>query len=656
MKKIFLAVAFIYPFLAQAQIEEKENEEIELNKRPLKGAKTGNDSITYFKTKITDYKVWTQSTAPTAIDTTLSIQNYYNQNFTKKDLFARMLFPNSGAAVVELEYVDQPFVRHLLPTGKKHNYYFANEIKYYDVKTPYTEFIYEAGVKEGNFLSTTFAHNLHSRLNYALHYRGMTSEGRFKQESTTNNSFVFSTNYRTVNERFKLWGHYAAQNLTAKENSGIKDIYDFIDADERNLTNVRNIDVNTPTAKSEFDARRGELNMQYGILKQINPADSSIYHPITLKNTLTYEKQKFRYLEDSSENYYTSLVIPNLRRNDFKSSINFANETTAGFQWTDRLMAEAGIKFQQIDVFADQPLSFVNAENNIEIHLPKKWKQTLFGVVGKLNFDWNERLKLKANAEYLQSDEYKSLYTVEGVLDVQPIKGYTLSAGILAQANIPSLNVIYNQSFYADFNYNNQFETENVQKVFGRLSLDKFNTSVEASFYNIDNHVYYGEDYKPAQLNDNINYFKVKLFNHLTYGNFNLVSTVQYQNVSKNEEYMPLPDLILRESVYWQGKLFNDKAEVQAGFNANYFTKYKAFQYFPVVNEFKQQDATKDIQEIGNFPMIDLFINFKVQNMRFYIRGEHLNAIFSDRNYFSAPGVPFRAFKFQLGLKWNIFT
>lgn len=656
MKKIFLAAAFVFPLLIQAQIKEGEDEGIELGRGPLKGAKAGSDSITYFKTTIADYKVWTNASKVSVIDTTLSIQNYYNQNFVKKDLFGKMIFPNSGSAVVDLEYADQPFQRQLLPTGKKYNYYQANEIKYYDVKTPYTEFVYEAGVKEGNFLSTTFSHNIHSRLNYALHYRGMTSEGRFKQESTTNNSFVFSTNYRTKNERFKLWGHYAAQNLTAKENSGIKDIYDFILADDRNLTNVRNIEVNTPGAKSEFDARRGEINMQYGILKRINPIDSSIYNPITLKNTLTYEKQKFRYFDEAVNEYYTSPIIPNIGHNNLKSATDFSNVTTAGFQWTNRVAIEGGVKFQNSRVFSGEALNYIDTDKNINVQMPKDWKQTMFGVVGKLNFDWNERLKLNANAEYLQSDEYKSLYTVEGVLDIQPIEGYTLSAGVLAQANIPSLNLLYNQSFYADYNYMNAFETEKVQKVFGRLTLDKYKTSIEASFYNLNDRVYIGEDYKPAQLNDNINYYKVKLYNHLTYSNFNLVSTVQYQSVSKNEEYMPLPDLLLRETLYWQGKLFNKKAEVQAGINATYFTKYKAFQYFPVINEFKQQDSSQEIQEIGNFPIIDAFINFKVQNMRFYIRAEHVNAIFSDRNYFSAPGVPYRAFKFQLGLKWNIFS
>ena len=621
--------------------------------KPLKG-ESKNDSVQIFKTKIEDYKFWTENSKQSIVDTTLSIKNYYNQNFIKQDLFGKLIFPNSGSVVVDLELQDKPFVISMLPFGKKYNYYGVNDIKYYDVKTPYTEFIYEAGVKEGNFLSTTFSHNLNSRFNYTLHYRGLNSEGRFKREGNKNNGFVFSSNYKSKNERLKIQGHFASQKFDTQENGGVKDIYDFILQDDRRLTNVRNIQVNLNNARSEFDSRRVHVTGVYGILNKMNETDSSMYHPIQLKNTISYEKQKFRF-EQSSPEFYTSPVIGNDSR-DKKYATNFSNVTTAGFQWTNRLKAEAGIKFQNVKVGVDDLL--VNTNNAITlVEIPKDWSENLFGAVAKLDFDWNEKIRLRANGELLQGSKYDGLYNVDAALDIQPINGYTLTAGFLAQSNIPSLNLLYNQSYFADFNYFNQFDKENTQKLYGILNLEKFNTSVEAAVYNIENYVYTDQDFLPKQLNDNVNYFKLKLVNHLKFArNFNLVSTLQYQNVTKNEQVMPLPDFILRETIYWEGKVFDGKARLQAGLNGYYFTGYDAFQYFPVTNELMMQNGDQ-VQEIGNYPIIDAFLNIKVQNMRFYIRGEHLNSMFSkEPEYFSAPGVPYRAFKFQLGLKWNIFT
>lgn len=654
MKKTIIGLFLLGAVIAQAQEDSIKS------LKPLKGS-SGNDSITYFKTKIDDYKFWTNGRKPEVIDTTLHIKNYYNQNFIKQDAFGKLFYPNVGGVVVDLEYQNSPFNPSMLPTGKKYNYYYANEIKYYDVKSPYTEFIYENGVKEGNFLSSTFSHNINKQFNYTFHYRGLISEGRYKHEKAQNNTFVFSSNYKTKSERFKLWWNYAAQNLKNNENGGIKDIYDFILQDERRKTNIRNIDVNSQTAKSEFDARRIELNASYGILKKLNEKDSTFYNPIELKNKFSYEKQKYRY-EDSSPNgdLYDTPLITGLDNRNKKSFTDLSNTTTAGFLWTDRVKIEAGVKLQSLRVFSEEPFIFskVDEDDNIiyNVNNPKEIKENLFGVVGKVDFDWNEKLKLYGNVEYLQSDNYKSVYNVDAVLDITPIEGYTLSAGAVIQSKIPSVNAIYNQSFFADFNYANKFETENVQNLFAKLKLDKLNTTVEASLYNLDNKVYLDSDLVYKQLNDNINYFKIKGENHLRFGKINLVSTAQYQKVTKNENIMPLPDFLIRETLYWQGELFNKNAQLQAGINATYFTKYNGLRYIPILNEFAIQDPT-NIQEIGGYPILDVFINFKVRNMRFYIRGEHINASFTkEPEYFAAPNVPYRDFKFQLGLKWNIFS
>lgn len=657
MKKTIIGLFLLGTVIAQAQ-----QDSVQRILKPLKGS-SANDSIINFKTKITDYKFWNNGQKPEIIDTTLNIKNYYNQNFIRRDAFGKLFFPNVGGAVTDLEYQDQPFSTSLLPTGKKYNYYRASDIKYYDVKTPYTEFVYENGVKEGSFLSSTFSHNINKQFNYTFHYRGLISEGRYRNEKAQNNTFVFSSNYKTKSERFKLWWHYAAQRLNNNENGGIKDINDFILQDDRRMTNVRNIPVNSQTAKSMFDARRIEMNASYGILKRMNAKDSTFYNPIVIKNTISYEKQKFRY-EDSSPvgELYDTEILTRLAKSNQKASTDFYNVTTAGFQWTDRVQIEAGVKFQNLRVFSDEALNYQIFDSNYQnlvsrnVINPKQIEENLFGVVGKVNFDWNEKLKLYGNVEYLQGDNYKSVYNVDAVLDITPINGYTLSAGALIQSKIPSLNQIYNQSFFEDFNYAHQFETENTQKLFAKLNLEKVNTSVEGSLYNIDNHVYLDQDLIYKQLSDNVNYFKIKGINHLQFGKINLVSTAQYQKVTKNETYMPLPDFLIRETLYWQGELFNKKAQLQAGINATYFTKYNGLRYIPVINEFALQDPAT-MQEIGGYPILDIFINFKVQNMRFYIRGEHINASFTKQpDYFAAPNVPYRDFKFQLGLKWNIFS
>ena len=102
MKKTIIGLFLLGAIVAQAQ-----EDSIKVLK-PLKGSST-NDSVTYYKTKIDDYKFWTNGKKPEVLDTTLSIKNYYNQNFIRKDAFGKLFFPNVGGVVVDLEYQNTPF-------------------------------------------------------------------------------------------------------------------------------------------------------------------------------------------------------------------------------------------------------------------------------------------------------------------------------------------------------------------------------------------------------------------------------------------------------------------------------------------------------------------------------------------------------------------
>ena len=146
--------------------------------------------------------------------------------------------------------------------------------------------------------------------------------------------------------------------------------------------------------------------------------------------------------------------------------------------------------------------------------------------------------------------------------------------------------------------------------------------------------------------------------NLLSYQRFHLRTTLEYQKVTQNEEYLPLPELIARASLYWQGKVFDNKAEVQIGFNANYFSEFESREFFPIINEFMLQRTHPEfgIQKIGGFPMLDFFANIKVQRMQIFLRADHFNTFWGKNNYYSAPSTPFRDFKIQIGIKWYLFT
>ena len=91
---------------------------------------------------------------------------------------------------------------------------------------------------------------------------------------------------------------------------------------------------------------------------------------------------------------------------------------------------------------------------------------------------------------------------------------------------------------------------------------------------------------------------------------------------------------------------------LQTGITFKYFTSYYANDYNPLLAEFTIQNDT----EIGDFPVVDLFVNARVRQTRIYLKAEHINNLFSSkRDYFSAPSYPYRDFVVRFGIVWNFF-
>ena len=124
-----------------------------------------------------------------------------------------------------------------------------------------------------------------------------------------------------------------------------------------------------------------------------------------------------------------------------------------------------------------------------------------------------------------------------------------------------------------------------------------------------------------------------------------------YQNVRQDATIINVPEWTTRNTLYFSDYLFKKALYLQTGLNFKYFTRYNANAYNPLLGEFYVQSQ----QEIGNFPLIDFFINAKVKQTRIYLRAEHFNSAFTGYNFYSAPSYPYRDFIVRFGLVWNFF-
>ena len=212
------------------------------------------------------------------------------------------------------------------------------------------------------------------------------------------------------------------------------------------------------------------------------------------------------------------------------------------------------------------------------------------------------------------------------------------------------------QSSYENYNWYNAEDYKNVKTSsidFDMKSSKWLNAS--ASFVNITDYAYFALDtdgfVNSFQTGDNVSYLKVKVNKDVHFGKFGLDNSVAYQTVSSGGSYLNVPEVVTRNTVYYTDHWFKKSLFVQTGLRFNYFTKYAMNAYDPVLAEFYVQNE----QQIGEFPLLDLFFNMKVRQTRIFFIAEHVNSLVSPSNYYSAPGYPYRDFTLRFGLVWNFF-
>ena len=231
---------------------------------------------------------------------------------------------------------------------------------------------------------------------------------------------------------------------------------------------------------------------------------------------------------------------------------------------------------------------------------------------------------------------------------------------------MPDFNFLLYQSEYENYNWQNTaiFGNQKVNSI--QFELDsKTWGSLTAKYTNLDNYTYFGVDpnqqllegeeqatIKPLQESSGISHLKVKYNKEFKLGGFALNNTIMYQNVTQTNEVLNVPQLVTRNTLYFSSDVFKKAMFLQTGVTFKYFTSYNMDAYNPVLGEFYIQNNEK----LGGFPMLDFFINARIQQTRVYLKAEHFNSSFTGYKFYSAPNYPYRDFVIRFGLVWNFFS
>ena len=638
MKYIFLIIIFSAQIFS-AQI---------LNKRSIgnpqdslivdKGKK---DSLKIFKPTINDYLIQNQFSDKKVFDTVFTVdKSYMFTQFNNRDNFGKIQFSNIGSGYQDLVFnVNKEQNLALLPTKKSHFILGIDDVRYYDVKTPTTSFVYHNAMKQGAALQSTYTQNIGKNFNFAVEYMGLRSQGLYRRELAASNNFIFSAKFNSNNNRYKFFTHYIHQNVNNEENGGIADMSLFLGDDSR-FKNRQNLPVNLENTETRFSYRRYYFSQEFQFI-------NSERFPFKVRHTIFHQANKYRYLQTGTESYYQKPLLEDFDPYAYKFSKNLSNTVSLLFD-KPTFKLEAGVRHQLINLGTDRELP-----TSVGVAIPLDNKENRLGAVGNLEIKLWNKIDLRSNLEYSNGAKFGNFLRSENQLKLEPIKDYILDAHVNFQTSKPSFNYLINPSFYQDFNYNfMNASNQNILEIGGKVNLKWFQSAIFANYFKIDNYAYFTEDYLPKQSAASLNISQIGGEATFSYKKFNLNTKLLFQTALSEKDLFPMPNFVGRLNVFYQSKAFKNAAEIQTGIKVYYFSTFDSRAYSPLLNEFV---LSSNASAIGGKPIADAYFNMKVKRMMIFAEAQHFNTTFMKNRSFAAPIFPIYDFRLNLGIVWYLF-
>ena len=206
------------------------------------------------------------------------------------------------------------------------------------------------------------------------------------------------------------------------------------------------------------------------------------------------------------------------------------------------------------------------------------------------------------------------------------------------------------EHYYSNhFKWDNAFYKIRSERINGKLEIPELGFAFSASVENINNYIYFNNNAVPEQYAGNIQVLSGNWKQHLGLGIFNWDNNVVYQ-FSSNQEVLPLPDFSVYSDLYLK-TMISKVLTTHLGVNCFYHTSYYAPAYMPATGQFYTQNEIK----IGDYPFMNIYANFHLKRMRFYVMYSHASRLFADPQYFSAPHYPLNPAMLKVGLSWNFW-
>ncbi len=548
-----------------------------------------------------------------------------------------------------------------------------------DTKTPHLNITYFSGggrMNGDDHIKGYFAANFGRKVGVGFNMDYVYGRGRYSNQATSLFDARFYGYYH--GDTYSAHFSFNTDNIKIAENGGI--------TDDRYITNPELMS----EGKKEYEPEEIPTNLsdtwnnlnrrQFLIAQGLSISQSYIQSDSVGDTLLTFTKYRelgkiannteFGFLERRfitylrPDNIFSQQWLPNdsldqfnnfYVRNTLSLSMNegFSKWAVAG------LRLFAGIEYRNYTMpdtaTTDKWEEIRHRENEYD-----------FTIGGSIQHETGRHFNLGATAQTVLFGTHFGDFDIQGDVRfnfnlLRQDAGVTIRADISDRTPSYFIKHFHSEHYWWDKEFKKELSTE----FEGELHIDKSHTRLTAGFTNIKNYTYMSDnglpepangiinDISPRQSDSDVQVLSASLYQDIVLGVLHWDNRVTWQ-FSSNQDVLPLPTLDAFSNLYIKFR-YARRMDIEFGGEAFWFTKYYAPGYSPVIGEFYTQDINNRI-EVGNYPSIDVYLNFVLRSVRFYVMVTHVNSgMKSDTGPFLAPHYPMNPRMFKFGLSWTLF-
>ncbi len=210
---------------------------------------------------------------------------------------------------------------------------------------------------------------------------------------------------------------------------------------------------------------------------------------------------------------------------------------------------------------------------------------------------------------------------------------------------------LYEQAHYSNsFEWDNSFKEKINSSVRFGFNFPSFNAKIELATGRYSNYIYFGYDSIPNQYQKDLSILSARLHKNFSIGKFKINNKIIYQ-IADNNDIISLPEFAAEHSAYYENYFFKKAIFAQLGYELRYTTEYRALSYMPSTGQFYQSSTGK---LVGNYPVINLFVNMNVKDALIFFKYEYINGLFLFEEYaYSLNNYPVHTGIFRIGVRWQ---